>query len=417
MRSMEIAYYHSREKKLQFARIEIANGRFQRIAPLDDKKSVVCDKVMFPGWINTHTHVGMSLFRNAADDMPLMEWLNKVIWPLEDHMDGSDVYAGALLSMVEMLQSGTTCFHDMYTFPLDTLRAAEQVGMRAVLGRGLSDHGGLSSRLEEAAALEAALSSPLHTTDLAPHAIYTLSASSLKQIASWAKRERKRIHIHASETTSEVDECLRQHNMTPIAWLNALGLIGPETILAHCVHVTEEDLDCIARQGATISLNLSSNCKLASGLPPIGAMRRRGIRLVLGTDGAASNNRQSMLSEMQLFAKLSKALTFDARAGNPQEVIAMATEAAAEALGLDEVGRIEEGYWADYVIYDLASVHNEPHTDPLSALLYSAVDADVYETAVAGEVLYRRGEYNCVDVQYCVDAAHRALQRLKERCQ
>jgi 5-methylthioadenosine/S-adenosylhomocysteine deaminase len=331
--------------------------------------------------------------RGFADDLPLQEWLSGHIWPAEaKHVSDEFVHDGSLLGMAEMIRAGVTCVNDMYFFPEATARAALRVGMRTSLGiiavefpsvyaqdaRGYLARG-LATR-------DAYRGESLLTFCLAPHAPYTVADETLKHIAVLAEEIDVPIHTHVHETLGEIEQGLAQHGVRPLERLRRLGIVGPRLVAAHSVHLEPAELDLYAREGVSVAHCPSSNLKLASGIAPVAAMLARGIRVGLGTDGAASNNRLDVMTEMRTAALLAKGASGDAAAVNAHEALEMATLAGAQALGLGEqAGSIEPGKWADLAAIELSSIETLPCFDPVSHLAYSAGREHVSHVWIAGE--------------------------------
>ena len=284
---------------------------------------------LVPGLVNGHTHAAMTLFRGYADDLPLMEWLEKHIWPVEAKLEPEDVYWGTRLACVEMIRTGTVEFWDMYWHPAAAARAVEDAGLRAVCAAPLIDGPDAAAARERAdAALDemAASESGRVRAGFAPHAIYTVSPESLAWVAERARERGVPVQIHLSETREEVERCLAEHGVRPAELLDRCGLLGPETVLAHGVWLDEGELELIAERGATIVTNPVANLKLAVGrVFPYVAARERGVHVGLGTDGAGSNNSLDLLSDAKTFALLQKNEAHDAAAVTAAETLAVAT--------------------------------------------------------------------------------------------
>jgi 5-methylthioadenosine/S-adenosylhomocysteine deaminase len=336
--------------------------------------------VLIPGLVNLHTHAAMALLRGLADDLPLMSWLQDHVWPAEARHVGDDfVHDGTLLAIAEMLRAGVTTFNDMYFFPEAAARAALRAGMRASLGM-------IAIEFPSAYAADADgyLAKGLATRDayqgeellsfcLAPHAPYTVGDATLRRIATLAEELDLPVHAHIHETTAEISQGVAQHGVRPLERLRRLGIVGPHLIAVHAVHLEETELDLLAREGASVAHCPSSNLKLASGIAPVAGMLRRGINLGLGTDGAASNNRLDVLSELRLSALLAKGASGDARVLGAHEALRLATLGGARALGLDAaIGSIAPGKRADLAAVELSTPEALPCFDPVSHLAYVA---------------------------------------------
>ena len=381
--------------------VAIAEGRIHDILPTHEalgryeaREVVRLDRhLLVPGFVNLHCHAAMTLMRGIADDLPLMAWLQDHIWPAEGrHVSDEFAYDGSALAMAEMLRGGTTCVNDMYFFPEATARAALRAGMRASLGIIAVEfpsayatdaqgylHKGLATR--DAYQGEATLS-----FCLAPHAPYTVADATLERIAVLAEELDLPIHTHVHETLAEIEQGKAQHGMRPLERLRRARIVGPRLIAVHSVHLEDGELDVFAREGVTVAHCPTSNLKLASGIARVADMRRRGIRVGLGTDGAASNNRLDVMGEMRTAALLAKGASGDAAAVSAADALEMATLEGARALGLEAgIGSIERGKWADLAAVELSSVETLPCFDPVSHLVYAAGREHVTHSWVAGE--------------------------------
>ena len=348
---------------------------------------------LVPGFVNLHCHVAMTLMRGFADDLPLQEWLSGHIWPAEaKHVNEAFVHDGSLLGMAEMIRGGVTCVNDMYFFPEATARAALRAGMRASLGiiaiefpsMYAQDARGYLAR--GLATRDDFRGEPLLGFCLAPHAPYTVADETLRRIAVLAEEIDVPVHTHVHETRGEIEQGLAQHGMRPLERLRRLGIVGPRLVAAHAVHLEATEIELLAREGVSVAHCPSSNLKLASGIAPVAAMRARGVRVGLGTDGAASNNRLDVMTEMRTAALLAKAESGNAAAVSAHEALEIATLAGAQALGLgDSTGSIEPGKWADLAAVELSALETLPCFDPVSHVVYSAGREHVTHTWIAGE--------------------------------
>ena len=348
---------------------------------------------LIPGLVNLHCHAAMTLMRGLADDQPLMKWLQEHIWPAEaKHVGDEFVHDGSLLAMAEMLRGGITCVNDMYFFPEATARAALRAKMRACLGitaiefpsAYAPDAGGyLAKGLATRAAYH---DEPLLSFSLAPHAPYTVGDETFQRIAVLSEELDLPIHIHVHETQDEIVQGLAQHGVRPLERLRKLGIVGPRLIAVHAVHLEAIEIEILARVGASVAHCPSSNLKLASGFAPIAALRAKGVNVGVGTDGAASNNRLDVFTEMRTAALLAKAVSGNAATVTAHEALRMATLDSARALGLErEIGSIEPGKQADLAAVELSSLETLPCFDPVSHLVYAAGREHVSHVWVAGE--------------------------------
>ena len=365
----------------------------QARARFEAREVVVLERhALIPGLVNLHCHAAMTLMRGIADDVALMSWLKDHIWPAEaKHVSDEFVHDGSLLAAAEMLRGGATCVNDMYFFPEATARAALRAGMRASLGiiavefpsAYAADAGGYLQK--GLATRDAYRGEPLLTFCLAPHAPYTVADDTLKRCAVLAEELDLPIHCHVHETRAEIEQGVAQHGVRPLERLRRLGVVGPRLIAVHAVHLEETELDVMAREGVSVAHCPSSNLKLASGLAPVAAMRRRGINVGVGTDGAASNNRLDVMTEMRTAALLAKGASGDAAAVGAAEALEMATLGGARALGLDrQIGSIAPGKSADLAAVELSSLETLPCFDPVSHLVYAAGREHVTHVWVEG---------------------------------
>lgn len=351
------------------------------------------EHVLIPGLINLHTHAAMTLMRGIADDLPLMRWLEEAIWPTEGkHVSRAFVRDGTLLAAAEMLRGGITTCNDMYFYPDAAAEAFSEAGMRAVIGVAVLDfptpyasgaddyfRKGLHARDEW-------LSHPRISFSIAPHAPYTVSDESLVRVASIAAELDCPIHIHVHETAQEVADSVAQFGARPLVRLARLGILGSNFIGVHAVHLDAADMELLARFNCSIAHCPTSNMKLASGIAPVTRLLEAGIRVGLGTDGAASNNRLDMFEEMRQAALLAKVATLDATAVPSHTALRMATLDAAAALGLEAfIGSIEVGKQADLCAVSLDSIESRPCFDPASHLVYVAGRENVSHVWVHGE--------------------------------
>lgn len=401
--------------------IAIDHGRIVEVLPsslaltLYQAKEVVRLErhAIIPGLVNLHCHAAMSLMRGLADDLPLMNWLQEHVWPAEaKHVSDEFVHDGSLLAMAEMLRAGATTVNDMYFFPEATARAALRAGMRTSLGMIVIEFpsayaSDASDYLQKGLATrDAYQGESLLSFTFAPHAPYTVSDESLKRIAVLAEELDVPIHTHVHETEGEIAEGLKQHGVRPLERLRKLGLVGPRLIAVHAVHLMDSELDLMAREGVSIAHCPSSNLKLASGIAKIAGARERGVRVGLGTDGAASNNRLDPWTEMRTAALLAKAKSGNAAAVGAAEALEMATLEGARALGLDsEIGSIEPGKAADLTAVELSSFETLPMYDPVSHLVYAAGRENVTHVWVAGEARLANRRLTGIDAQELHDKA------------
>ena len=381
----------------------IEGNRIARIAPnlsTPEGTEVIdgTDKAVIPGFINTHTHAAMTLFRGYGDDLPLMEWLQDYIWPVEAKMTAHDVYVGARLACLEMLRSGTTCFLDMYMHPLETARAVEELGLRAHLSYTLFDQGGAErAALDRKRSYEyyeafKAFSDRIAFT-LGPHAIYTVSGEQLQFCHKFAVEHNVKINLHLAETKGEVDECVRQHGLTPVRYLEKLEILSEHLIVAHVVWVDDEEMDLLAKHRVSVVHNPASNMKLCSGYTfKYEEMKKRGIRLGIGTDGCSSSNNLDMVIAMKLASLLGKAWRFSPTATKAADIYHSATIGGAEILEIP-AGRIAEGMLADLSLVDLNVPELVPLNSLTSNLVYATSGSSCIDTVIIDGVIRMRDRY------------------------
>ncbi|MCQ2463297.1 MAG: amidohydrolase [Clostridia bacterium] len=360
-------------------------------------------RLIMPGIINMHTHAYMTAMRNMADDVPFGEWLFNRIMPVEDRLTKQQAYYSSLLGCMEMIQTGTTCFLDMHMFEGRSAKAAGKAGMRAYIGRGLVGEDlytdGLS-RLEEFNREIDKYSSDLVKFMFAPHAVYSCSEKLYSQAAQEAKRRGMLKQTHASESEQEVSDCLKKYGRTPVELLYDSGFLDGGAVLAHCVKLTDNDLDILKKTGSTAVTNPASNAKLGNGIAPVEKMLENGINVCVGTDSTASNNTLNMFREMGLLSMLHKG-----RSGSPvallsQQVLTMALINSAKALGMENrLGVIKEGAYADLVFINLNSVSLFPNNNIVSSLVYSANGSEVESVMINGKFVMYKKEYPTIDTE------------------
>jgi 5-methylthioadenosine/S-adenosylhomocysteine deaminase len=353
--------------------------------------------VVMPGLVNTHTHAPMVLFRGLADDLALMDWLQKYIFPAEAQTVSPEfVRAGTRLAALEMIESGTTTYADMYYFEEEVARATRAAGLRGVLGETIIQFPVPDAKTpaESLARVERFArefaGDELITAAVAPHSMYTLDGDTLKACRALADRLQIPVIIHLAETKDEIKTSDEKYHATPTAYLESLRFWGPRTLAAHAVHVTPVDIAILAARHVGVSHNPESNMKLASGIAPVEAMRKAGVAVGLGTDGAASNNDLDMFEAMRQAAFLHKLVAGDPRAIPAPVALEMATIEGARAMGMDhEIGSLEAGKRADLLVVSMASARQTPMYDPVSHIVYVTHGDDVQTTIVNGKVLMR----------------------------
>ena len=388
-------------------------------APADLKADNVINakgKLAVPGFVNAHTHASMTLLRSYADDMNLMDWLNNMIWPIEAKMRKKDIYAGAMLAAVEMIKTGTTTFADMYGDMEQVAQMTIESGLRGVLSRGII---GVAPNGEQAFKENKELFDNYHgsadgriTVMFGPHAPYTCPPDFLRRVAEAAKARKADVHIHLSETKGEVDDCLKNYGKTPMEIMEDTGIFDCGTLGAHCVWLSDKDIEIMAKHNVRVAHNPGSNMKLASGIAPVPQLLKAGVCVGLGTDGASSNNNLDMLEEIRLAALLHKVNTLDPLAVPAFEALKMGTEYGAKAVGLENLGRLEEDAIADITLFDMSGYAWQPKFDLISLLVYSAPSNSADTVIVDGRVLMEKGELKTLDEEKIIYEAARSVARI-----
>jgi 5-methylthioadenosine/S-adenosylhomocysteine deaminase len=408
---------------LQDYAVVIEDNRIQSLAGIDEIQQLPCfaeaqiidlpGRVLMPGLVNSHTHASMSLLRGIADDLPLMEWLGKHIWPAEAKwVDAAFCVDGFQLAAAEMIRSGTTCMNDMYFFADEVARSAEQIGMRVVVGLIVLDFPSVwaanaDEYLHKALAVhDEVRGMRLVDSAFAPHAPYTVADGPLRQIAMYSNELDVPVHIHLHETASEVADAERNNGQRPIDRLDQLNLLNPNLIAVHMTELNEFEIERIAEAGVNVVHCPESNLKLASGICPLATLLDKGVNVCLGTDSAASNNDLDMLGEMRTAALLAKGFSGNARVCDSRQAIEMATINGARALGMaDRIGSIEVGKCADLIAIDLGALNTQPVYDPVSQVVYAAASQQVSDVWIDGVAQLRDSEFCQLDVSRIIATA------------
>jgi 5-methylthioadenosine/S-adenosylhomocysteine deaminase len=380
-------------------------------------------KLLMSGFFNAHAHTPMTLMRGYGENLDLHSWLRDMIFPYEAKMRGEDAYWGTMLGIAESLRFGIVSATDMYNFCDDMARAYIETGMKVNIGCTLLAHNDRDLKDQPCFAEAEAFIRDFHgagegrvIADVALHAEYTSTPKVVRQAAEWTQAQGLRMHVHVSETKSEVEGCLARRGMTPPAYLNSLGLFDPPTTAAHCVWLQGDDFALLAEKGVTVASCPASNLKLASGVLNMPALLRAGVPVALGTDSVASNNNLNFIGEMRLFALLHKGIWNDPTLIAPQDALRAATTVGALSQGRVSSGRVAVGGAADLIVLDLNAPQLHPVHHLVNNLVYSATGAEVCLTMADGQVLYKDGEYLTLDiekVQYEADrTAHAVLKRI-----
>ncbi|HWI16631.1 MAG TPA: amidohydrolase [Vicinamibacterales bacterium] len=354
-------------------------------------------KVVMPGLINTHTHAAMVMFRGLGNDLALMDWLQKYIFPAEAKTVSPEfVRIGTNLALLEMIQSGTTTFADMYYFEEEVAKATKAAGLRGILGQTViefpvADAKTPADALKRTEAFAKQFDhDELITPSIAPHSVYTLDAKTLTAVSEMAKRLMIPIQIHLAETSAEIGMSQERHKMRPVAILESLNFWAPTTLAAHAVWINDEEIAVLRKRGIGVSNNPESNMKLSSGTAPVMKYRQAGVHTGLGTDGAASNNDLDMFEAMKQAAFQQKLVTMDPTAISAADALEMATIGGAAAIGRRErLGSLEAGKLADVIIVDMSKPRQQPLFDPVSQIVYASRGDDVQTVIVNGRVVMR----------------------------
>ncbi len=375
-------------------------------------------KVALPGLINLHNHAAMTLFRSYADDLPLMEWLEKRILPAEAKLTGHDVYWGTSLALLEMLKGGTTTFVDMYYHMDDVAQACVDSGIRAVLSHGIVGINSILGNKTLKGAKEFAqkwhnTGNGRITTMLGPHAPYTCPPDFLRKVLKETEHMDTPFHIHLAETRNEMNDSLKNYQKTPVALMEEVGLFERQVLAAHCVHVTEEDMDILSKRKIGIAHNPGSNLKLGSGIAPIVKLLEKEALVGLGTDGAASNNNLDMFEEIRLSSLMQKGYHGDPTLLSVEDALSLATRRGSGALQVGDIGVLREGAKADLILMDFEKPHLQPSDNPLANIVYSASSNDVDTVIVDGNLLVEHGRCLTLDEEKIYFEVSKSAKRLR----
>lgn len=379
------------------------------------------NKLVMPGFINTHSHVSMTYFRGLADDLPLMVWLNDHIWPAEaKHLSPEFVYDAALHGCAEMIKNGITTFNDMYFYCGDVAKAAKKIGIRAVLSEGILDfpvaqyqNSGeiINYTIEQH---EKYKSDNLIKIAFGPHAIYTCNTDTLKKITELAAARNMMVHTHLSETKTELNDSLKNHKLRPAEYLDSIGFFENDVIVAHAVWLDEKEQQLLADKNVAVAINTSSNLKLASGFAPLSGYLNKGVTVSIGTDGVASNNNLSMLEEMSYTAKIHKLINEDPTVIPAEDMVRMSTIEGAKALGLeDETGSLEIGKKADIIMLNTKELGVQPLYNPFSQLTYAYTSEHIIDVIINGNIIMKDREILTVDEEEILEKAAYYQNKIK----
>ncbi len=392
--------------------VAVADGRIAAVGPAEELLELspsgevlnAGNSIIVPGLVNTHSHLAMTLLRGIADDIPLKDWLEQHIWPVESKlMDRETVRLGTELATAEQLLAGVTTTADMYFFGDEVAAVLTEAGMRGLVAESLIDSATPRCATPEEMfekqreLLETYSDHPLITPSVAAHSPYSVGAVNLVKEAELAEEYEVQMQIHLAETTWEVEKLLGEKGVSPVAYLADLGVLSERTVAAHCVHVSQEDIELLAEFEAGVSHNPVSNLKLGSGVSPVPALIENGIKVGLGTDGAASNNTLDLLRDMQLAALLHKGMTGDPTVLPARTMLELATTNGARVLGLEKTGVLAEGCEADLICVAVDGPRTAPMYDPFSHLVFAARSCDVRHVMIRGQVVVRNHELQTMD--------------------
>lgn len=399
----------SEMRVIENAVISISSGKIQSIQskknyhPQSAAKNLDASGcLIMPGLVNGHTHVGMTLLRGIADDLPLYEWLHHHIFPIEREMGKKNFVAmGTQLACLEMIRSGTTTFNDMYYFEEAAAEATNQMGLRAVCGQTHIEISGVEKPSEVFGKFDAFFKKlekfPRIVGAVAPHSIYGLSEKLWKEMVSYADKNELIIHTHLAETKKECEEVMKSHGVSPVEWFESIGLWDQKVTCAHAVELSKKDISILGKNKVGIVYNPESNLKLGNGICPVVDLREKGARVGLGTDSTASNNNLDMLQEVDMGTKL-QTLKYGVGKLTAKESVKMLTIEGAKAIHMDHlIGSLEVGKAADLIAVDITRPHSIPFYDPYSHLVYSASGSDILHTVVAGNILMKNRKLTVCD--------------------
>ncbi len=376
------------------------------------------DKLAIPGLINCHTHSYMSFMRNVADDLSFMDWLFGTVDPIEQKMTDEDTYWGACLAIIEMMKSGTTCFNDMQMNIHQTTRAVKESGMRAVISRGLvgsgNDEGGQMRLRQAYEERDGAKDCDRLSFMLGPHAPYTCDEAYMRIVSEEAKKNKMGIHVHLSESESEIEQIREKYGCSPIEMAERNGLFDGRAIAAHCVQITESDMDILKEKNVSVVTNPASNMKLGNGFAPVPAMLEKGINVCLGTDGAASNNSLNLFHELSLLTLIHKGVKKTPQCVSAREGLRIATINGARALGLEkETGSLEEGKKADIAILNLNTPSLTPRNNLIAGLSYSANGSEVESVIIDGKITMENRKVLTLDEELVYQKVNEIITRME----
>jgi 5-methylthioadenosine/S-adenosylhomocysteine deaminase len=384
-----------------------------------DEKVDLKGNILLPGLVNTHGHTPMSFLRGYADDLHLQTWLEEKIWPLEAKFTPEHAKWGAKLSILEMIRTGTTTFVDMYDNMDEIAKAVDEAGVRGVLCRGVIGFGSdelRQTKLKEAADFAKSWNNGAGgriTTMLSPHSPYTCSPEYISQIIDKSVELNVPLHTHMSETKFEVEKNIEEFGATPVVHLDSLGFFDRPSLVAHAVHLSDEDIEILAKKDVKVSHNVISNLKLGSGIAPVGKLLEKGVTVSLGTDSVASNNNLDLFEELKAVATIHKGVARDATVITAQQALRMATIQGAASLWLEkEIGSLEVGKDADFIVVNSNQSFFYPKHNPVSHLVYSGSGRDVKDVYVQGKQILDNGQFKTIDEEKVLYEANRLSKLL-----
>lgn len=385
---------------------------------LADKVIDAKNNLIMPGLINCHTHAAMAFLRNKANDLNLEDWLFNHIFPIENLMDKKDVYNGAKLGIYEMIASGTTTFVDMYFFEEQTLKAAQEMNIRAICGLGTGGADNIiNDRIDTCKNLYTQYNNNLLKVIIAPHSVYTNGLEALKKINEAIFELNNLTTIHLNESQKEIKDSINTNGMTPIELANQIGILDHRTLIAHATYMNDNEIKIIqSKSNVSLVHNPCSNLKLASGIMPIQKYLDAKINVTLGTDGAASNNTLDMFETMKFASLLAKGSTCNPLALNAYETLKLVTVNGAKAIGMeDKLGKIKKNYLADLIFVNIHNLHHQPLLNIIDSLVYSTKSSDVYTSIINGKIVYENYKFKNDDLEKTIDNINNFHEKLKNQ--
>lgn len=376
-------------------------------------------KVLMSGFYNAHGHSPMTLMRGYGENLPLDRWLNELVFPFEDQLYNKGVYWATLLAMAESIRYGIVSTSDMYFYIDAMVRAISVSGTKSNICRSISHMDGCKiedslgyQEMRQAIEMYHGFEDGRVLVDACPHSEYTNDEAMVRAIAEVAAKYDVRVQVHVAETEFETKGCIDRHGVTPVKFMENCGIFNQPTNAAHCVWLTDEDIEILKKNNVTVSSNPISNLKLASGICPVQKLYDAGINVAIGTDSVTSNNNLNFFEELKMFALLGKVKTGDAAAITPKQVVYSATRAGALSQGRDDCGLVKEGYRADLIVVDITEPNMQPVHNVINNLVYSTDGKDVCLTMVDGKVLYQDGEYKTIDVEQAISETENAKNKM-----